>query len=266
MSLGSGSFFREYVMAESLIFHYQKGQSVLHKTDVLIKLAGLLCFSILLLPVSLFRLSVLIPVIIVAHLLSGIKISSYIKESGFFILMAVVILVSNTISKGSFTTGLLRAFRFFLILWMALLFTYTTDPMNVSAGIYRLVKPIPIIRARRFSTIIGLSLAMLPLILDQILEIKEAMLSRSGMSRRTPLRNLTRLGLPLLDGILRKAENLSDAMESRLFSEEATPPERQSGNQGYKIIFVLLLCVGIIFLGEHFFSSEGYFYFLVKQY
>ncbi|MEA1911115.1 MAG: energy-coupling factor transporter transmembrane component T [Spirochaetota bacterium] len=253
-------------MAESLIFHYQKGNSVLHNTDVLIKLAGMLGFSVMLLPVSLFRLIVLIPVILVVHFLSSIRMGSYIRESGFFIIMGGLILLANTLSSGSLLTGLLRATRFFLILWMALLFTFTTDPMGVSLGIYRLVKPLGFIPARRFSTIFGLSLTMLPLILDQMREIREAMLSRCGMSRRTPLRNVIRLGLPLLDGILVKAEDLSDSMESRLFTEDATPLEKQSGTHGHKIILVLLLSAVIILLGERFIPGEGYSGFLVRHY
>ena len=253
-------------MAAVLIFHYQKGNSLLHNTDVLIKLAGMLFFSILLLPVSLFRLSVLIPVIIAAHAFSYIKIRSFIKEGMFFIIMGAVILVFNYLSSGSILSGVLRTLRFFMILWMALLFTFTTDPMSVSSGVYRLLKPIPFIPARRFSTILGLSLTMLPLILDQVNEIREAMLSRCGMSPGTPLRNIIRLGLPLLEGVLEKAEDLSDAMESRLFTEDATPPEKLSGSHGYKIILVLILCTVIIFLGEHFISKEGVFSFLIRQY
>ncbi|MCK5675009.1 MAG: energy-coupling factor transporter transmembrane protein EcfT [Spirochaetales bacterium] len=253
-------------MAEYLIFHYQKGNSFLHRTDVLIKFAGMISFSFLLLPVSLLRLAILLPVIITAHFISSIRIKNYIKEGGFFLIMGSIILIANTLSSGSFLVGLFRCIRFFLILWMALLFTFTTDPMDVSSGIYRFLKPLPFIPARRFSTILGLSLTMLPLILDLIREIREAMLSRGGMSPWTPFRNLTRLGLPLLDGILVKAEDLSDAMESRLFTEDATPPEKQSDTGGYKIVLVLLLCFVMILLGERYFLAEGFPDLLIRHY
>ena len=264
--MGTGPSPFEYDMAEVLIFHYQKGNSILHKADVLIKLAGILCFSLLLLPVSFFRLAVIVPVILSAHSLSSIRMGPYLKEGGFFLIMGTVILVFNTLSSGLLITGVLRALRFFMILWMALIFTFTTDPMAVSSGIYRLLRPLHFIPARRFSTIIGLSLTMLPLILDQVREIREAMLSRCGMSRWTPLRNLIRLGLPLIDGILVKAEDLSDAMESRLFTEDATPPEKQSGDRGYKIVLVLFFSAVIILLGEQVIPGEGHFGFLIRYY
>jgi len=253
-------------MAESLIFHYQKGDSFLHNTDVLIKLTGMLCLSFLLVPVSLLRLAIIFPVIILAHSASLIRIKSYLREGVFFVIMGAVILIANTFSSGSFLIGIVRFIRFYLILWLALIFTFTTDPMHVSSGIYRIVKPIPLIPARRFSTILGLSLTILPLILDQIREIREAMLSRGGWAGRTPFRNIVGLGLPLIDGVLIKAEDLSNAMESRLFTEDATPPERQSGLQGYKIIIILFISAAIIYLGERVIPEDGYSGFLVRHY
>jgi biotin transport system permease protein len=253
-------------MAEFLIFHYQKGDSFLHKTDVLIKLAGMFCVSLLLVPVSLLRLAILLPVILIAHSVSLIRIKSYLREGVFFLIIGAVILIANTLSSGSFLFGLLRFMRFYLILWMALLFTFTTDPMHVSSGIYRLFKPLPLIPARKLSTILGLSLTILPLILDQTRETREAMLSRGGMNFRTPFRNVIGLGLPLLESILIKAEDLSNAMESRLFTEDATPPEKQSGLQGYKVIFILFFSAVVILLGEYFIPGDGYSGFLIKHY
>ncbi|MDA3940068.1 MAG: energy-coupling factor transporter transmembrane component T [Spirochaetia bacterium] len=226
----------------------------------------MLGFSIMLISVSFFRLIVLVPIILIVHYLSSIKMRSYIREGRFFIVMGSIILVFNYLSSGSLITGILHTLRFYLIVWMALLFTFTTDPLSISSGIYRLFKPFHLIRVRKFSIVIGLSLTILPLILDQILEIKEAMLSRCGMSPCTPFRNMRSLGIPLIDGILIKAENLSDAMESRLFTEDATPPEKISGTGGYKFIAVLLLSIAIILLGEKFIPSNGIYGVLIQQY
>jgi len=256
-------------MAEILIFHYQKGDSILHKTDVRLKLAGLLCFSLLLLPVSLYRLLILIPAVLLCHAASGVRIGKFAKESLFFFIMGALIFLSNSLTSGlteggartveGLMTGGLRTIRFFMILWMALLFTFTTDPLTVSSGIYRLLKPLPLLPARRISTILGLSLTLLPVILDEIREIREAVWSRCGMNRRTPLRNLVRTGLPLLEGILTKAEHMSDAMESRLFSEDATPPENGTGSGNLASVIFLLLITALILLPEYLLSAPSVF-------
>ncbi|OQY32240.1 MAG: hypothetical protein B6241_11595 [Spirochaetaceae bacterium 4572_59] len=243
-------------MAETLIFHYQKGDSLVHRLDVPVKLAGLFCFSLLLLPVSLFRISLLFPLLLLAHRTSAIHIRSFLKEGLFFLFMAVIIFVSNTLTSGIFMTGALKTVRFILILWMALIFTYTTDPLSVGSGIYRIFKPIPLLPARQISTILGLSLSMLPVILDQYREIREAMWSRCGMNRRSPLRNMIRSGLPLMEGILVKAEDLSDAMESRLFTEDATPAEKAEGTESWTILILLILLIGAILLTERFIPAQ----------
>lgn len=242
-------------MAETLIFHYQKGDSLVHRLDVPVKLAGLFCFSLLLLPVSLFRISLILPMLLLAHRISAIHIGSFLKEGLFFLLMSLIIFISNTLTSGIFITGTLRTVRFILILWMALIFSYTTDPLSIGAGIYRIFKPIPLLPARQISTILGLSLTMLPIILDQYREIREAMWSRCGMNRRTPLRNMIHSGLPLMEGILVKAEDLSDAMESRLFTEDATPPEKTEPSVSWTILLLLLLLIGAILLTELFLSD-----------
>jgi energy-coupling factor transporter transmembrane protein EcfT len=243
-------------MAEALIFHFQKGDSLIHRMDVSVKLLFLLSFSLLLLPVNLFRLIVLLPILLLAHTHSSLRIGTFLKESLFFLIMGAVIFVTVSISSGSLLSGALKTVRFFAILWMALIFTFTTDPLSVNTGVYRLLRPVPFLPARQISTILGLSLTMLPIILDQIREIKEAMWSRCGMSRRTPIRNMIRLGLPLMDGILVKAEYLSDAMEARLFNEDATPPEQGKNTNRMVVLFILILIITAVLGTEKFLEMK----------
>ena len=246
-------------MAEILIFHFQKGNSPIHRMDVPVKLAGLLCFSLLLLPVSAFRLAVLFPCLLLSHKISRIQAGSFLKESHFFLIMGAVIFFSNFFSSGILINGVLKTLRFFLILWAALIFTCTTDPLSVGSGIYRLLKPVPLLPARQVSTTLGLSLTMLPLILDQIREIREAMWSRGALNRFQPVRNMIRLGFPLMEGILNKAECLSDAMESRLFTEEATAPEKTGENRVPPILLYICL-ISAVLISERIYPSSGKFY------
>ena len=253
-------------MAEILIFHYQKGNSPLHRMDVPVKLAGLFCFSLLLLPVSAFRLTALLPCLLLAHKSSRIKFSSFLKEGLFFLIMGVIIFLSNFLSSGILINGILKTLRFFFILWAALIFTYTTDPLSVGSGIYRLLKPIPLLPARQISTTLGLSLTMLPLILDQIREIREAMWSRGALNRIQPVRNMIRLGFPLMEGILNKAESLSDAMESRLFTEDATAPEYNAGRSWIAAVLLYIFLISTILITESIYSSSGEHYSFFRVY
>ena len=119
---------------------------------------------------------------------------------------------------------------FICILMLAQLFIASTDPLGITPALYRLFKYIPLLPARELSMRMGLSLSLIPLILDEMNEIRDAMISRCGWNPARPLRNLFHMGLPLLEGILLKAEALADAMESRCYNEEATDT-RNSGRQ-----------------------------------
>ncbi len=220
----------------------------------------------MLLPVSLFRLCLLLPLAGAAHRYSSIRIAPFLTESLFFLIMGAVIFFSNRWGTGYWTPGILKTARFFFILWSALIFTYTTDPLSISGGVYRILKYIPLLPARHISTILGLSLTMIPLVIDEIREIREAMLSRCSANRINPLRKMIHLGIPLMEGILLKAEHLSDAMESRLFTEEATPPESVSSSTDRYIFLLFLLIITLIILLEKVVFSHAGTFFLFKTY
>ena len=237
-------------MAETLIFHYQHGSSRLHRMSVPLKLGALLGISLMLLPVSFFRLFLLIPLLLTAQFSSSIKVKPFFKEGTFFFIMGALIFLFNRFGTGSWIIALARTIRFYIILWAALIFTYTTDPLSISSGVYHILKYIPFLPGRHISTTLGLSLTMIPLIIDQIQEIREAMMSRCGLKNPNPVRNMIRLGIPLLEGILVKAEDLSDAMESRLFTEDATPPETRGDWFDRGIFILLILFFSAVLLSE----------------
>lgn len=224
-------------MAETMIFQYQPGISVLHRTDIRIKLTVMIIASLLLLHVSLFRLLFILPLLLLLQL--GVRKNSSVQSLPLLIfMMPAIIFAGNFLSLFladknlimAFTSAGLRSIRFIYILWMAQLFTITSDPMCITPAFYKILKYIPFLPAGRISTQMGLSLTLIPIILDEMNEIKDAITSRCGWNARKPLRNLIHMGLPLLSGVLVKAEALSDAMESRLFTEDATEPENLSNS------------------------------------
>ncbi|MBF9014889.1 MULTISPECIES: energy-coupling factor transporter transmembrane protein EcfT [unclassified Oceanispirochaeta] len=245
-------------MAETLIFQYQPGTSILHRTDIRIKLAAMITVSLLLIQVSIFRLLFLLPFLLLLHL--GVrKNRSTLSLPLLILVMPTIIFAGNFLSliltetaivQASLTAGL-RSLRFIYILWMAQLFTMSSDPMCITPAFYQVLKHIPLLPAGRISTQMGLSLTLIPIILEEMNEIRDAMASRCGWSARKPLRNLIHMGLPLLNGVLIKAEDLSDAMESRLFTEDATEPELLSTSLFLTPLLSLLLIIALLLISEH---------------
>lgn len=244
-------------MADPLMFQYQPGQSVLHHTDIRVKLAGMIALSLLLIKVSLFRLFYLLPFLLLLHGAIRKENRSF-KIPPVLLIMPAIIFSGNFISlltaeaelSRSLLTAGLRTMRFIYILWMAHLFTYSSDPMNITPALFKFLKYIPLLPAGRISTQMGLSLTLIPLIFDEMNEIRDAMSSRCGWSKTSPLRNMIHMGLPLLNGVLLKAEALSDAMESRLYNEEATEPEELSHSLLMSPLLLMVLMIGLLFISE----------------
>ncbi len=250
-------------MAEGLIFQYSPGNSAIHRTDIRIKLIAMIVLSLILIRVNVFRLIILFPVLLFLDILSreGRKAGA---PPFLLLVMPIVIFAGNFLSltpwsEGQFSQALatagIRAFRFIYVLWMAQIFTRTSDPMSITPAFYRLLKPLPLIPAGRISAGMGLSLTLIPLIISEMAEIRDAMISRCGWNPRHPLRNLTRLGLPLLEGVLVRAESLSDAMESRLFCEDPTEPELLDSSLRVLPALFLLLLLSALFTGERTLSN-----------
>lgn len=200
----------------------------MHKTDLRIKITGLLLFSIFILRPNLPRVLMLGGALLILSL-PGRKSRRPFRLPPAMWIMPVLILTGNFLSLYSHPastlssagcTALVRSAAFVLILWMGQLFISTSDPLELPAALYSLLKHIPLIQAGRICSILGLSLSLIPLILDEAREIREAMTARGGWTVRRPLKNLMGMGIPLLNGILIKASALADAMESRLYNED----------------------------------------------
>ncbi len=218
-------------MAETLSFHYRPGNSLLHRIDLRIKLPFLLIFSLVLIKPSLLKLLILSGILLILSL-PGRKSRLPFRLSPAMWIMPLLIFGGNFFSLYNLPGGsialaapaaCIRMAAFLLVLYMGQLFISTSDPLELPSALYSLLKPLPFIRAGRICSILGLSLSLLPLILNEAREIREAMTSRGGWSARRPLKNMIFMGLPLLNGILVKASALSEAMESRLYDEENLP-------------------------------------------
>lgn len=250
-------------MAEALMFQYHPGSSALHRSDIRIKLAAMIGLSLLLIHVSIFRLLYLLPFLLILQKTVS-KESPGVSIPPLLFLMPAIIFSGNFISllrtdvllSQSIHTAGLRTMRFIYILWMAQLFTLSSDPMTITPALYNILKHIPLLPAGRISTQMGLSLTLIPIILDEMSEIRDAMSSRCGWNKKRPIRNLIHLGLPLLNGVLTKAEALSDAMESRLYREDATEPENPGISMSIIPLLTVVLLITLLLVSESLFRNN----------
>lgn len=174
-------------------------------------------------------------------LISRIGFTGIVKSLLFFLVMAVLILLSRSINSSyGFRRGLTEAWRFLLIAFSGIIVVKTTDPADMRDGLYLILRRLPFINSRIIAVMTGLVLRFIPRIFHLYGEIRDTAAVRGVFIRRNSVRRVGSLGLPLFRNIIRDAYDTADALETRCDMDAYTPaigkiPVPEIG------IFILLL-------------------------
>jgi energy-coupling factor transporter transmembrane protein EcfT len=110
-----------------------------------------------------------------------------------------------------------------------------------------MLKPFPWIPAKRISTMMGLIVHFIPIIIEQAKKTTEAQRARGVENRKNPVYRLKRFGIPLMRRIFERADKLVLAMEARCYSENRTDSLLSSGVRDWiALAGVVCLCLIII--------------------
>ena len=246
-------------MRELEFFHYHSGASIWHRHDPRLKLLELSLWSIMALTSSPEVMGVIALILIVLLGISGTRISRMRKPLVFWAIMAFTIILTAGSSGGTgsadrlvigscslpfnpegLARGALRAARLLTVLMAGQLLSATTDPSDLAAALRKILFFLPSSWSSSLATAISLTLAFIPRILDEAAIIRDAAFSRGLGSRRSPLRRMVSLGLPMAEATLRRADLTTEALLSRCYSENPTLPELRIK------IRDLLLSLGVI--------------------
>ncbi len=212
-------------MAEIVILHYHPGSSVLHRIDPRFKVLLMVMYVAVLLSGNWLHWSVITLLLTVGSLSSGLHPSSFHRELKVFAILSLVIGLSHffgSLDLGIDTAirdGVFSAWRFLLIVWFGILFTAVTEPTELHAVVYWLLRPIPGISAGRLAAHASLSIVIIPLLLDGVHEIREAGKARGIEHCKNPVYRLKSLLNPLMEKLLLQMEELALALEARNFDE-----------------------------------------------
>jgi len=142
-----------------------------------------------------------------------------LKSMWFLIIFAMVIQYFIDGLSASIYIGL----RLSLIFLFASMFTYTTPPLLTARGIVDGLKFLGLKDEQRedFGMMLAISIRFIPILLDEADRIIKAQTSRGARYSEKGLRNklsaLTSIIIPLLVSSLRKAEELSLALQARKY-------------------------------------------------
>lgn len=114
-------------------------------------------------------------------------------------------------------TGIILALRFLTLMLLATLVTCTTRTADMVAAIARALEPLRRfgVRPEQFSLMVAIALRFIPVLLEQIRDIRDAQRAR-GIERPA----ITFL-VPLLVRTFHLADSLTDAMDARCFDGDS---------------------------------------------
>ncbi|CFX85338.1 ABC/ECF transporter, transmembrane component [Syntrophomonas zehnderi OL-4] len=217
---------------------YIPRQSPVHNRDPRVKLIGVVVLGIIILQMNITGLLAVTALFLVISLIARIPVSSLLNSLRpvlpfFFFLFLVYVFFTPghplpwfsfgpvKISYEGLQLGIIQISKFLLLVVAASLLTMTTTPSEITMGLERLLRPLRFIGISSYNValLVSLALRFIPMLLDEMNSIKEAQLARgANVNQRRisgKIKSITNLAVPLSINILRRCDDLVDAMESR---------------------------------------------------
>ena len=234
-------------MREAAFLHFHPGTSFWYRHDPRLKLLELCLWSAFALAGGLWALVITGTMLVLIHGITGGTSKALMRPLAFWGVMAIAFVVFASVSHsgtpipwiGRFLNlsmegaliGGLRAFRLLVVLLAGQLMAATTDPGDFAAALRKLTAFLPKRWSGALATAVSLTISFLPRIFDESATIRDAALGRGLEQRRSILRRSISLGLPLAEATLRRADLTAEALLSRCYVDDPTPPEMQITRQ-----------------------------------
>lgn len=230
-------------MAQVMIFHYRVSDNLLTRLNPNTKLVALLSYSIVISscgPLETILLS-LVPISIAL----GIRLPfrEYIKESLFFILLSVLMTITSFLSQGDILHAFSYALSFLSMVLSSMLLTDTTMSDDLARSIGGALSKLIGRYAYIFSTLVEITLSMIPIIIDSTAGIFDARRARGASFFSHPLKTVSELSISILSSLLDKAEIYIDALYSRGYDASQI-----RDRAGYRAVDFIIMAVSVIFL------------------
>ena len=197
---------------------YRKGSSHLHRIEARTKLlltAGTGILVYLADPLGLWMLSIAAFLLIRA---AGIPASSLIKGlRPMAIFFALIFLTHLLVQGGGVVAAAIPVARFVLLLLFTTVLLHTTSQSELKTALVSLMKPLGG-SGRELAFMVGVAMALIPGLMHDKETIARAQAARGY--KPAGLWRFVALIVPLLRRSFRKADELSDALESRCYHRD----------------------------------------------
>ena len=254
---------------------YYQADSVIHRLDPRVKLAGTFLYMISLFVFNniicyLVSAILLIAVIIlckipVGYMLKGLRAVLFIMV--FAVVFNVLFTEGDTlfefwifhVSLKGIKMAMLMVIRLFLLIVSASIMTLTTTPNRLTDGLEMLFRPLKIFKVpvHEFAMMMSIALRFIPILSEEADKIVKAQTARGAKFDSKKLtdrvKSLIPLIVPLFISAFRRAADLALAMEARGYhggdGRTKLYPLKYAGRDYVSYIVLLLYILVIVFLG-----------------
>ncbi len=218
-------------------FKYHYRNTGIHKFDPRFKLiiTAALCITVSYLKI--FPLLILLSIISAVITISKLPLINALKDIKPFIFFLLFVFIARlltaegkilfkisfiSITAEGITEGTKIVLKLFSVMLAGYILIATTKTFEIKAAIEHLLKPVPCVPEKKISTMLGLLIRFIPLIIFCIKETDTAQKARLADNIKNPVYRIKRLVIPAVFKIINTADNLAAAMEARGYSEDRT--------------------------------------------
>ena len=250
---------------------YLDNESPVHSCDPRVKLLAVLAFSIVILRLDATGLILTTAIVFTFSWLAKIGIVNLVKSTRpvwpFFVMLFFIyvlftpgtsILPSSfgpfMISKEGLYLGVYQLGKFLLLILTASLLTMTTSPSELTIGVERLLRPLQIlgISSHNIALMVSMAIRFIPTLQREMNNIRDAQSARGANFRAGSLigkiRSIICIATPLTISILRRSDELVEAMEARGYQpgQRTYLRELEFTRKDYLSLGVILLLIAFI--------------------
>ncbi len=248
---------------------YLERESPLHSCDPRVKLLAVLIFSIVILRLGVIGLMATAGIVLALSFIGKIGLITLLKATRpvwpfFLVLFFIYALFSplNSIplfSWGPFKLGyeglyigVLQIGRFLLLILTASFLTITTPLSEITIAVEHLLRPLKRIgiSSHNVALMVSLGLRFIPTLQLEMNNIREAQLARSANfqpgSLSGKIRSMICIAAPLTIGILKRSDELVEAMEARGYHPGERTYLRELAFSGRDYFYLLLISFAVI--------------------
>ena len=238
-----------------MIGRYYPIDSFVHKMNPLAKIICILLFVVMIFLTYDFRFNIIISILLLL-MLSNTKVpfNVYLKTVLSIKWLLLFIFLINLILGTSLQITIITIMRLIYVVLYTSILTLTTPPTEITYGLEKLFLPLRIIGipVNKMALSISLALRFIPTIIDQGNKIIKSQASRgidyNHCKMKGKILSLKSLIIPMFVLSFKKADDLADAMEVRLYNVNSKRVNFRQNRWGFYDTFLVLMHLSLFVL------------------